>query len=143
MRIGVGLGSWARPIDKLAMLFGKRKKKAAPSVPAKGEAAGETEIDTAGSDDDATEVIPADRALDFMAEMLRVLGEHAFDVGTRSAEEIEEHFEAWARHLLIGVPSPDRAPVSGGGKASRRTSNAICLVCDAPSSPTGNPNPSM
>ena len=43
-----------------------------------------------------------------MADLLRILGENAFDVGPRSAEEIEETFETWARHLLIGVAPPSR-----------------------------------
>ena len=52
--------------------------------------------------------IPADQALDFIAEMLRTLGEHAFAVGSKGVEEIEAFFEAWARHLLIGIPPPGR-----------------------------------
>ena len=82
------------------MLFGKRDKQ----TPA--EASSEiTREKPATSDED---IIPADRALDFMAEMLRILGEHAFDVGTKSAQEIEAFFETWARHLLVGVAPPGR-----------------------------------
>lgn len=76
------------------MLFGRKKngKNPEPATPEVAEASNE---------------IPADRALDLVAEVLRILGEHAFDVGSRSAVEIAEHFETWARHLLIGVPPPE------------------------------------
>lgn len=83
------------------MVFGKRKKNAEKDAkPAKAVAS------TEAPQDDAAALIPADRALDMMADLLRILGEHAFDVGPHSAEEIEETFETWARHLLIGVPPP-------------------------------------
>ncbi|MCR9096005.1 MAG: GGDEF domain-containing protein [bacterium] len=85
------------------MVFGKRKKNAGKDAEAKGE---QPVAESAAAD--AVAAIPADRALDMMADLLRILGEHAFDVGPRSAEEIEETFETWARHLLIGVPPPVR-----------------------------------
>ncbi len=99
------------------MLFGKRKKKDEPAAPdAADEAAASPPAKTGSGDDDAT-TIPADRALDLMADLLRILGEHAFDVGPRSAEEIEETFETWARHLLIGVPPPNRERAKGDDAA--------------------------
>ena len=65
--------------------------------------------DADGPDDESSqEPIAADRALDFMAEMVRTLGERAFDVGTKTAEEIENYFETWARHLLVGIAPPSR-----------------------------------
>ena len=92
------------------MLFGKRKKNAGRDAkPEKHSAKQATApATTQETDADAIAAIPADRALDMMADLLRILGENAFDVGPRSAEEIEETFETWARHLLIGVPPPSR-----------------------------------
>jgi hypothetical protein len=87
------------------MLFGKRKKKTpAEAVPT--SAAEDLGGETTGDDQ---YVIDPDVALDFMAEMLRILGEHAFDVETKSAQDIEEFFETWARHLLVGIPPPTHA----------------------------------
>ncbi len=57
----------------------------------------------------ASSPIEADKAVDFLAELLRAYGEHAFDLGSQRASEIRELFEAWARHLLIGVPAPSHA----------------------------------
>lgn len=89
------------------MVFGKRKKKAETEDASTNAARSAAEPES-GTSADAAPAIPADRALDFVADLLRILGEHAFDVGPRSAEEIEETFETWARHLLIGVPPPSR-----------------------------------
>ncbi len=87
------------------MIFGKRRvaeeENGAPVAAAPASGA-ETGLSTAGA-------IPADRAVDFIAEMLRTMGANAFDVGSTKAEEIGEWFEAWARHLLIGTPSPGLA----------------------------------
>ena len=77
-------------------MFGKREKK-----PDSDQSAANEETSTG-------EPIPADRALDFMAEMLRTLGERAFDIGPKTAEEIELFFETWARHLLVGIRPPNR-----------------------------------
>ncbi len=96
------------------MVFGKRKKNAEKDAkPAKAVAS------TEAPQDDAAALIPADRALDMMADLLRILGEHAFDVGPHSAEEIEETFETWARHLLIGVPPP-RSRSDDGHDANKK-----------------------
>ena len=90
------------------MVFRKRSKQANP------ESAGSDGIPSPGavphepSPGDGPDAIPADRALDFMAELLRILGQYAFDVGARSADEVGGFFETWARHLLIGVPPPSR-----------------------------------
>jgi diguanylate cyclase (GGDEF)-like protein len=94
------------------MLFGKRKKASKPKPSSESESrAGGT--DSSGDSEPLDEPIPADQALDFMAEMLRILGEHAFDVGPKQAEEIEAFFETWARHLLVGIPPPDREKPNG------------------------------
>lgn len=92
------------------MLFGKRKKNAGQDAKPEKDSAKQAKAPatTQETDADAIAAIPADRALDMMADLLRILGENAFDVGPRSAEEIEETFETWARHLLIGVPPPSR-----------------------------------
>lgn len=106
------------------MIFGRRKSagKAGPTSDDAEEANGAAtraaegrEGPGDGADDDATAApaIPADRAVDFIAEMLRTLGENAFDVGAMRAAEIGELFEGWARHLLIGTPAPGHAPAQG------------------------------
>jgi diguanylate cyclase (GGDEF)-like protein len=84
------------------MLFGRRDKAAKSKT---------DPVESTSDSEDAEvtkEPIAADRALDFMAEMLRTLGERAFDVGPKSVEEIELFFEAWARHLLVGIAPPSR-----------------------------------
>ncbi len=102
------------------MLFRKRDK-AAGSEPS---------LDSHASDEPAEESpsadpIPADLAVDFMAEMLRIMGENAFDVGAKRAEEIEAFFEAWARHLLIGIPPPGREkPAKDASGRQDRTEEA-------------------
>ncbi len=78
------------------MIFGKRRAAEQSGANPDDEAPAPT----------AAEAIPADRAVDAIAEMLRTLGENAFDVGTIRAAEIGEQFEGWARHLLIGTPPP-------------------------------------
>ena len=83
------------------MVFGRRKQSPAkPSKPSP-EPAAESEEDTP---------VPADRALDLVADLLRTVGEHPIALPNHPAEEIEETFEAWARHLLVGVPPPNREP---------------------------------
>ncbi len=86
-----------------------RSRPASPRV-AEAKANGEASDET-GSDP----VIPADRALDFMADLLRILGENSFDVGPHNKDEIEAFFETWARHLLVGVAPPNRERVVEGG----------------------------
>lgn len=107
------------------MLFGKRKKNADPGPEEAPESAAPAPAsgDRIGSDEGDVAAIPADRALDMMADLLRILGEHAFDVGPRSAQDIEETFETWARHLLIGVPPPARdrsEPEEGETRGAKR-----------------------
>lgn len=95
------------------MIFGKRKRSANPG----------TTDDAAASDagKPAAEPIPADRALDLIAEMLRTFGANAFDVGTLHASETAELFEGWARHLLVGISAPGRdAPPDGSVRSAAR-----------------------
>lgn len=115
------------------MIFGRRKSadKAGPTSDGADEANGSTtraaegrEARGDGAEDGAAAAppIPADRAVDFIAEMLRTLGENAFDVGTMRAAEIGELFEGWARHLLIGTPAPGHA--SARGEPARKNESA-------------------
>jgi len=103
------------------MIFGKRRSagKASPSADDADEAHDDAVRGANGRADAndgvegeaaAAPPIPADRATDFIAEMLRTLGENAFDVGPMRAAEIGELFEGWARHLLVGTPAPGHAP---------------------------------
>ena len=50
----------------------------------------------------------SDTPLDTGAALLRSLGEHAFDTEDMKATEIKARSEAWARHLLLGTPHPER-----------------------------------
>lgn len=54
-----------------------------------------------------------DRALDTAAALLRILGDNAFDTEEMKAREVRISAEAWARHLLLASPHPER-PESGG-----------------------------
>ena len=96
------------------MVFGRRKNEK-HDAGAEDDAARpeETATPVAGADDP----IPADRALDLLADFLRTMGEQAFDVGARSAADIEAWFEHWARHLLLGLTPPDREGVAPGQPA--------------------------
>ncbi len=117
------------------MIFGKRRSagKASPSA----DDAAEAQDDAARVADDRADAhgggegeaaaappIPADRATDFIAEMLRTLGENAFDVGTMRAAEISELFEGWARHLLVGTPAPGHAAAQGEGAKKSESAGA-------------------
>lgn len=101
------------------MVFRKRSKQPTPDTPGSDGSPSPEAVTSETSQNDGADAIPADRALDFMAELLRILGQNAFDIGARSAEEVAEFFETWARHLLIGVPPPsrDRAEQSAEGDA--------------------------
>jgi len=58
----------------------------------------------------------ADEAvLDTLAELLRALGEHAFDVGEIDATAARRDFEAWARHALVGASPPGGSPGEESG----------------------------
>ncbi len=110
------------------MLFNRRNKKPAaetdPDATASTSDAAVEHASTRSTRDpgpDASagpEPIPADRAVDLSADLLRILGEQAFDVGPRSTEEIRTFFEAWARHLLLGVIPPGREGANAGDPAA-------------------------
>ena len=95
------------------MLFRKRDNDAKPE--STSSKPNEDKTDT------TEEPIAADRALDFMAEMLRIFGERAFDIGSKSAAEIELFFETWARHLLVGIRPPNRDHSDGEGDDEDRS----------------------
>ncbi len=46
-----------------------------------------------------------EQTLDALADVLRVLGEKGFDLDSTSRDEVEEAFQKWARHILIGTPA--------------------------------------
>lgn len=93
-----------RSDENTRMIFGKRKTKDAESEADSLPIASEG---IAGEGRDENEpVVPAEVALDFIAEMLRTLGENAFSVGPKAVAEVEIFFEGWARHLLVGVRPP-------------------------------------
>ena len=68
------------------MVFRKRSKQPTPDTPESGASPSPESVTSVTSQFDGVDAIPAERALDFMAELLRILGQNAFDIGTRSAE---------------------------------------------------------
>src|SRR5436190_20214026 len=50
----------------------------------------------------------ADAALDTVVAMLRTLGRYAFDVGGIDTLAFRRQSEAWAEHLAVGAPHPER-----------------------------------
>lgn len=56
---------------------------------------------------DGSSPVSAEASLDALAEFLRSFGKGAFDLETKSAVQVQERCEAWARHLLVGVEPPD------------------------------------
>lgn len=49
-----------------------------------------------------------EHALDTAAALLRILGDHAFDTDEMKAHQVRNSAEAWARHLLLASPHPER-----------------------------------
>ncbi len=112
------LSSRLRLAERGRMIFGKRKKKdpesEAESLPPSAE------VIAAGNHDSDDAVVPAEVALDFIAEMLRTLGENSFSVGPKAVAEIEAFFEGWARHLLVGVRPPREDIDESDAKPSKK-----------------------
>jgi diguanylate cyclase len=52
----------------------------------------------------------ADAALDTVVAILRSLGRYAFDLAGVDAMAFRRQSEAWAEHLAVGAPHPDRSP---------------------------------
>lgn len=62
----------------------------------------------AASSSTVSSAIPADHpALDLAAALLRAFGRHAIATEKMTAGDLDELCEQWARHILIGAPSPD------------------------------------
>lgn len=57
--------------------------------------------------------VEQERALDTAAALLRILGDNAFDTDEMKAQQVRSSADAWARHLLLASPHPER-PESGG-----------------------------
>ncbi len=47
-----------------------------------------------------------DRVIDATGEILRILGEYSFDLNEIDSKEINQLFQDWSRHILIGAPKP-------------------------------------
>jgi diguanylate cyclase (GGDEF)-like protein len=62
--------------------------------------------------------VDQERALDTAAALLRILGDNAFDTEEMKAQQVRTAAEAWARHLLLASPHPDR-PESREGMGAR------------------------
>jgi diguanylate cyclase (GGDEF)-like protein len=60
----------------------------------------------------------AEAALDTVAALLRTFGRYAFDVDTIDAATVRRLCEAWAAHVLVGAPAPNRE--GGEARAERR-----------------------
>ena len=87
-----------------AQVFWK-KRAAAEDEPLAGTRSGSE------AESSATGVSPhADAALDTVVAILRTLGRYAFDMTGVDALAFRRHSEAWAEHLAIGAPHPDRSP---------------------------------
>jgi len=84
------------------MLFGKKKKRGGTGTTTGAAPVAQDALPTEG------DLIPADEALDFIAELIRIFGTQSFETRNRGPQEVEETFETWARHLLVGVPPPGR-----------------------------------
>lgn len=62
----------------------------------------------------------ADAALDTIVAILRTLGRYAFDLTGIDALAFRRQSEAWAEHLAVGAPHPDRPPPAGIAQAIER-----------------------
>ncbi len=47
-----------------------------------------------------------DRVIDATGEILRIFGEYSFDLNEIDSKEINQLFQDWSRHILIGAPKP-------------------------------------
>jgi diguanylate cyclase (GGDEF)-like protein len=102
-------------------MFFRKRRGSGSRVPKPADIPTPTAADaptSATADADSGAPVSADQALDFLAELLRSYGEYAFEIDHRSAEEIEAHFEAWARHLLVGLAPPLRDSAAAAVQAA-------------------------
>jgi diguanylate cyclase (GGDEF)-like protein len=62
----------------------------------------------------------AEAALDTVVAMLRTLGRYAFDLTGMDALAFRHQSEAWAEHLAVGAPHPERGPAAEVEQAAER-----------------------
>ncbi|MHA7838083.1 MAG: GGDEF domain-containing protein [bacterium] len=120
------------------MIFGRRRRSDRPGDRPDGASDGAKSADPSATGE-ASAPVPADRALDLVAELLRAYGEQAFDLEHRSAEQIRQLFEAWARHLLVGLPAPPRDGFENGAPAAGDQDRSEGTVQDLPTSARPRP----
>jgi len=60
-----------------------------------------------------------ERALETLAEVLSILGRHAFALGDESPEARRERFEGWSRHLTLRTPPPGEKALEPGEAVPR------------------------
>jgi diguanylate cyclase len=70
--------------------------------------------------------IDADKALDALGSVLRVMGKFAFDTDESLAIAVAHRFERWAQHVTIGGRHPDDEP----GSPARRGRDVVGMVRD-------------
>jgi diguanylate cyclase (GGDEF)-like protein len=73
----------------------------------------------------STVVSPAEMGLDTLAAVLRMLGEFALDQERMAATSFAALAEAWAQHVLIGVPPPNLPEGAAAPPAKRRDWNGV------------------
>jgi diguanylate cyclase (GGDEF)-like protein len=76
--------------------------------------------DTGGEAPDSVATPYADLALDTVVGMLRGLGRYAFDITGVDATTFRRRCEAWAEHLAVGAPHPDRPGATGPDAPAER-----------------------
>ena len=92
------------------------KKKAKTKAVGTRASRPESDADTEGEEAATGPPLEAEQAVDFIAELLRIQGQHAFDLDDVDAETTAELHDRWARHLLVGIPPPGREPVETDGE---------------------------
>ncbi len=76
-------------------------------------------VSTSINKNGAVETEDAEKAIESLARVLRSLGRHSFDLEELSEEDIENEFERWAMHVLVGVPIRDRDGAAEDGPIRR------------------------
>ena len=65
-------------------------------------------------------------AAETVAKILQILGRHAFDLGKEDALTIQNQFERWSRHVLLGTPTSDSPESVEQFANGRRNWGGIC-----------------
>lgn len=68
---------------------------------------GSQKVQDANGPRPAEESGESDKAVESLARVLRCLGRHAFELDQLSEKDIENEFERWARHVLVGAQIDD------------------------------------